>query len=98
MGCVLVLLALILPRAALVLIFLFTGWFEVAFATWLWPVLGFIFLPYTTLAYTAAVVNTGGHVTVGWLLLIIVAVLADAGHWGGGYRTHRRRVIIVKRG
>jgi len=64
---------------------------------WLWPVLGFVFLPYTTLAYMWPVLNTGGPITPGWLSLIIIAALADLGHWGGGYRTHRRRVIVIEK-
>lgn len=95
MGCLLVFLALLLPRVAIVVIFLFTRWLHAAFATWLWPVLGFVFLPYATLAYTAAVVNTGGRITLGWLLLIILAVLVDIAHWGGGYRARRKKVVIV---
>lgn len=94
MPCLAILLALLVPRVAMVLIFLFTRWFEAAFATWLWPLLGFIFLPYTTLAYMLAVLNTGGVITLGWLVLIIVAVLVDISHFGGGYRVRGRRTII----
>jgi hypothetical protein len=94
MGCLLVAFALILPRAAIVLIFLFTRWFEMVFSSWIWPVLGFIFLPYTTLAYTAASLNTGGNLTLGWLILIIIAVVVDVGHWGGGYRVRRRSSVL----
>lgn len=90
MGCLLILVGLLLPRAAIVLIWLFTDWLHAVFDVWLWPLLGFIFLPYTTLAYVAAMLNTGGTITLGWLILIIVAVLADVAHWGGGYRTRRR--------
>jgi len=95
MGCVLFALALLAPRVAMVLIFLLTRWFQDAFGTWLWPVLGFIFLPYTTLAYTAAVLNTGGAITPGWLVLIVIAAIVDLGHWGGGYRSRRRRAPIL---
>ena len=92
MGCILVVLALLVPRVVMVAIFLLTSWFGKAFETWVWPVLGFLFMPYTTLAYMAAVLNTGpGAITPGWLVLIVIAVLADVGHWGGGYRYRRRR-------
>lgn len=96
MGCLLILLALLVPRIAMVLIFLFTPWFEMVFSTWLWPILGLIFLPYTTLAYMLAVLNTGGVLTPGWLILIVVAAAVDIAHWGGGVRG-RRRVIVVHR-
>ncbi len=97
MGCIFVVVALLVPRAAIVVLFLFTPWLEAAFRTWLWPVLGLIFLPYTTLAYTLAVVNTGGALTPGWLVVMLIAVLADLGHWGGGYHVHRRRTIVIRR-
>lgn len=95
MGCLLVLLALLAPRVTIVVIFLFTRWLHAAFGTWIWPLLGLIFLPYTTLAYTAGAVNTGGALTPGWIVLIVVGVLADLAHWHGGYRTHRKRVVVV---
>ncbi len=95
MPCLLLVLALLVPRAAIVLVFLFTPWFDQVFATWFWPLLGLIFLPYSTLAYTAAVLNTGGTITPGWLVVMVVAVLADLGHWGGGYHSHRRRHKVI---
>ena len=99
MGCLLFLVALLLPRVGLVLIFLFTNWLHVAYEGifWLWPLLGLLFLPYTTLAYMAAVLNTGGAIPLGWLLLIVLAVLADLAHWGGGTRYRRRKVVAVRR-
>ena len=54
--------------------------------------MGFFLMPYTTLAYMAAMLNAHG-VTGGWLVLVIVAVMVDLGHfevsWRGRYR-HRR--------
>ena len=97
MGCLLVLMGLFVPRVAIMVIWLFTGWLGDVFSTWIWPVLGFLFMPYTTLAYTAAVLNTGGAVRPGWLILIILAALVDMGHWGGGYRAHRKKAVVRRR-
>ncbi len=97
MGCCLLgIVGLVLPRVAMVVILLFTRWFEAVFATWLWPLLGFIFAPYTTLAYMAAVLDAGA-ITPFWIVVIVVGALADASHWGGGYRWRTRRTIIVRR-
>ena len=92
MGCLLVLTAMFLPRLALVLIFLLTRWFEAVFETWLWPLLGFIFMPYTTLVYMGASLNEAPLRGL-WLALLVVAIIVDIGHWGGGHvsRTGRRR-------
>lgn len=79
------------PRVALVVIFLLTDWFSRAHDTVVWPVLGFVFMPFTTLAYTAAFAHTQ-DLTFGWLVAIIVGVAVDIGNWGGGYKARRRRI------
>jgi hypothetical protein len=75
MPCFLSLLALITPRLVIVLLWIFTGWFHGVYGSWLWPVLGFIFLPTTLLWYTAVQHWFGGQWTL-WPILGIVAALA----------------------
>jgi hypothetical protein len=59
----------------------------------LWPALGFLFMPYTTLAYMWAVLNNNKMVNGLWLVVVVIAVLADLGFIGGGrhYYWVRRR-------
>lgn len=90
MGCIFLIVALVVPRVTMFFIFLFTHWFEHAFHTSIWPILGFLFMPYTTLAYLAAMLNNHHSLSGGWLALFIVAIIVDAGHWGGG-ASYRRR-------
>ena len=90
-GCLIAFLALLVPRVLMFLVFLATNWFGRAFDTRLWPLLGFFFMPYTTLAYMAAMLNNNHALSGGWLVIFIVAILVDAGHWGGGGSTYRRR-------
>ena len=45
------------PRVALVLWWIFGDRVDLAFDTWIWPLLGIIFLPWTTLAYVLDVVG-----------------------------------------
>jgi len=85
MGCLLTIVALMMPRLVMFFIWLLTGWFGRAFDTVVWPVLGFLFMPYTTLAYMAAMLNHHS-VSGGWLALVIAGVLVDLGHWGGASR------------
>lgn len=81
MPCFLVFVALFLPRVTLFFIWILTSWFNQAFSTTIWPILGFLFMPYTTLAYMAAMLNNDQQVSGFWLFLIIVAVLCDlSGH------------------
>jgi hypothetical protein len=90
MGCVFVIIALAVPRVLMFIAFLVTDWFGRAFETQAWPILGFVFLPYATLAYIAAMLNNNHSLTGGWLVLFIVAILVDLTHLGHGGRTYRR--------
>jgi hypothetical protein len=90
LGCLISILGLLTPRVTIVLIWLFSDMLERAYQTTLWPVLGFLFMPYTTLAYMAAILF-GGSVSGIWLGLVVVAVLADLGFFSHGAHTHYRR-------
>lgn len=50
---------------------------------WIWPVLGIVFLPWTTLMYV--IVAPGGVVGWDWLWIGLM-VVADIASYGGGYR------------
>ncbi len=89
MPCFLVLIAVAFPRLVLVLTWLFSRTLERAYHGMLIPLLGFFFLPVTTLVY-AWMVNARMPIDGLNLLLLIVAVLIDAGsHKGAG--SYRRR-------
>ena len=90
MGCLLVLLALITPRFVLVLLWIFTNYLSRAFDTWLWPTLGFFFLPTTTFAYAVAQNEFDGFHGIG-LVILLVGFAIDVGLLGGGERGRRRR-------
>ena len=90
MPCLIAIIALLVPRVLMVFIWLLTDWFGRAFETVIWPLLGFIFMPYTTLAYMAAILSRGS-VSGGWLILLIVAVVVDVANWGGGSKGLRRK-------
>ena len=83
MRCLFVLIALLVPRGLMFFIWLLTHWFGRAYKTTLWPLLGFFFMPYMTLAYLAAMLNNHGTVSGWWLALVVVAALVDLGHHGG---------------
>jgi len=89
MPCLLVLLILAFPRLILVLMFLFTTYLQHAYANLIVPVLGFLFLPLTTIVY-AWMVNSHRPIDGANLLILIIAAVIDAGGLGGG-EWHRRR-------
>ncbi len=88
MPCCLLAVVLMFPRLVLVLMFLLSDYLQRAYHGLLIPVLGFIFLPLTTVVY-AWEVNTRHPIDGVYLILLIVAVLIDIGGLGGG-EYHRR--------
>jgi hypothetical protein len=94
MPCLLGCLALLFPRLVIILLVIFSDYIGNAYQTIIWPLLGFIFMPLTTLAYAWAFHSTGGAVQGGWIIVIIIAVLIDLGIIGGGASSkHTRRVV-----
>jgi hypothetical protein len=90
MPCLLVILVLAFPRVVLAVLFFFSTYLDRAYQGWLLPLLGFIFLPITTLAY-AWLVNTRAPLEGVYLVVLIVAVVLDLGGLGGGEFQRRRR-------
>lgn len=83
MNCLIGCLALLTPRIVLVVLVLVSDYVGAAYDTVLWPLLGFFFLPITTLAYAAAE-NELRHGSLLWWGLVVVAVAADLGFLGSG--------------
>jgi len=71
-------------------IWILTDWFSRSFDTRIWPFLGFLFMPFTTLAYMAAMLNNNHSVNGWWMALVIVAAITDVGSWGGSAKRRRR--------
>ena len=91
MPCLLVLLILIFPRVVLVWMYLTSTYLQRAYHQLIIPLIGFIFLPLTTLVY-AWLVNTHSPIEGINLLYLIVAVIIDLGGMGGSDYHRRRRL------
>jgi hypothetical protein len=92
MPCLLTLVVLMFPRVILVLMWLFSNYLDRAYHGLVIPLLGFIFLPITTIVY-AWMVNTGLPIAGFNLVILIIAVLLDAGSHGSGAGYYRRRRV-----
>jgi hypothetical protein len=91
MPCFLLLFILVFPRIALALMWFLSTYLQRAFPDGLLlPVLGFIFLPLTTIVY-AWEVNTGMPTAGINLLWLLIAVIIDLGGLGGGAHRSSRR-------
>lgn len=89
MPCVLVFLILLFPRIAIVLLWLFTNFFTGMYNSILVPLIGFILLPLTLIAYTY--LEKAHHpVDAVYLVILFVAVILDIGSLGHGEYRRRR--------
>lgn len=96
MPCFVAALAFFFPRITIILLALLSDYIGRAFNhEWLWPVLGFFFMPYTLLAYAFAK-NANGSVDGLYMVLVIVAVLVDLGVIGGGASSSKKRLKTSK--
>jgi hypothetical protein len=84
-ACLVILLALISPRLALIALWLFGDLLSRAFDSWLLPLIGFFVLPWTTLAYAGLWSSSNDVTGLEWLL-VILAFLVDLGAFAGGRR------------
>ncbi len=90
MGCLIGLLALITPRLVLFLVWVFTPYVSRAFNSFIWPLLGFIFLPFTTLVYVLVWTPGVGVTGLAWLWVALAFLLDLTWQSGSGYRASRR--------
>ncbi len=91
MCCLITALGLLGPRAGIVVWWLVEPgrWVHAFHGFFVWPVLGFLFLPWTTLAWVL-IAPQGIASGAGWFVLLI-AFLIDLGSWSGGGFGNRHR-------
>lgn len=98
MGCLIILLILCSPRLILFLYWMFNNArFHMVFSgTFLWPLAGFLFAPWTTLMYYWAYNPAVGHLS-GWgTFWVIIGILLDLSSYGStkfGRRTSSATVV-----
>jgi len=78
MGCCLLSVGLFLSPRLVVFILYLQDYINRAYETSFWPFMGFLFMPWTTVAYAYCVNECGGVHGTG-VLWIILAVMADLG-------------------
>ena len=93
MPCLFALFAGMFPRLGTLFIWIARpNMFSAAFGgSWFWPILGIIFLPFTTLMYV--ILWSPGIGLTGWdWMWLILAVLIDVGHWAHTGYTNRQAI------
>ena len=98
MPCLIGCFALFMPRLAIVLVWLFGGnYLGSAYQTVIWPFLGFLFMPLTTLAYAWAWHQGNGSVAGFGLVVVVIAVLLDLGLLGTSESSRRSTRLRFRR-
>lgn len=82
MPCLLAILIAAFPRVAIVLLYLFTNFFTHVYTSLIIPIIGFIFLPLTLIAYTY-ILNAHMPMNVTTLVILFITVILDLGLVGG---------------
>ena len=98
MPCLLAGLALFVPRFTIVLVVLFSDYIGDACRTTIWPLLGFIFMPLTTLGYAWAWHLGQGSIQGFGLAVVVACVLVDLGLVGDQARRRRRIRVVIEKG
>jgi len=88
------LLALLLPRLTIFLIWLLSTWFNGVFVEPILPILGFLFMPYSLLWYSVVVNSYGGSWGALQIIGLIIAVLMDLSASGWGYRSYHTHTVV----
>jgi hypothetical protein len=94
MGCLFAIFAGLFPRLGLFIIWILRPAFvDAAFDTFIWPLLGIIFLPFATLIYV--LLYTPGIGLTGWeWFWVILAGLFDIGQGAASY-TQRNQISEI---
>ncbi len=72
-----IILGVIFPRGIILLLWVFTNWFNGLFGNFVFPAIGFIFAPYTLLWFSAVQNWYGGTWELFQIAILVLALVAD---------------------
>ncbi|MBV9328563.1 MAG: hypothetical protein JO352_33030 [Chloroflexi bacterium] len=84
------------PRLGVIILWFFTDYVSRAFDTWIWPLLGLIFLPWTTLFYILVAAPAGQITVWGWLM-VALGLLVDLSSHAQAYQSRDQATAMYSR-
>ena len=94
MCCFALALGLLGPRVILFFMWVFGSRVDHAFDSWIWPLLGFLFLPWTTVMYALTWSPVGGVAGADWIL-VALGLVADIATYGSRAAQSRYRGATI---
>lgn len=89
MGCLFVLISLISPRLGIIILWAFTGYVGRSFDGFFIPLLGLLFLPWTTLMYVLVQAPVG-HISLWGWLFVALGLLLDISSYSQAYAARKQ--------
>jgi hypothetical protein len=96
MGCLFLLVTLLSPRLGILLLWAFTNYVNRSFDSWFWPLLGLIFLPWTTLMYILVQAPVGSISFWGWLM-VGLGLIVDLSSHAQAYQNRQYATSMYQR-
>jgi hypothetical protein len=96
LGCLFLILMMLSPRLGIIFLWAFTNYVSRSFDTWIWPLLGLIFLPWTTLLYILVAAPVGGISFWGWLF-VALGLIMDVGSHLNSYANRSQAEMYYRR-
>ncbi len=90
MHCLLLILGLFFPRLMIVILWFLTSWFSHIFDNYLWPVLGFVFAPFTFLWYCSVMHFYQGDWGFVPIAGMVIAISLDLGAYSKSAKKRKR--------
>jgi hypothetical protein len=91
------LITMLSPRLGIIILWVFTNYVSLAFNTWIWPLLGLVFLPWTTLFYILVAAPAGGITFWGWLF-VALGLISDLSAHAQAYNSRDQAAQYIPGG
>jgi hypothetical protein len=91
LGCIFALVSLLSPRLGFIALWIFTNTVERSFTNFITPLLGLLFLPYTSIIYVLVNNPEYGVSGIGWFF-VVFGFLVDVGSYSGSAYGNRQYI------